>query len=293
MTRFLQKLKKPEYYFQPKRLISKVFSKESIVHSYVPTRAFWGDTIYADPSEAIGRSIHDTGLYDLSLTETVCLLLKDGDTVLDIGANIGYVSLLMSRLIGKSGSVFAFEPNPAILPVLESNIHLAKCANITCFAKAVSDTDEMLFIHYPDGYVRNKGLAEVSNNPDGATTSIEAVRLDDFLPEDFHCKLMKVDVEGHEANVFKGAFRLFDRGAIDFILFEENGTIPSFAMKILEEGGYTIFRIRKGWLKLVFQPYDQAYINPGWETTNFLAVKSGIDINHYFDNYQCYKCFSF
>src|SRR5207253_2638751 len=62
----------------------------------------WGASLLADPTKTIGRSIRTTGIYDIGVSELLARLIRPGDTTIDVGANVGYMTLLMGALAGKT-----------------------------------------------------------------------------------------------------------------------------------------------------------------------------------------------
>ena len=71
-------------------------------------------------------------------TKLVSRLLEEGDVFVDVGANLGYFTLIASDAVGKTGRVFAFEPEPNNFSLLQKNVEVNKCANVCCERKAVS-----------------------------------------------------------------------------------------------------------------------------------------------------------
>ena len=128
-------------------------------------------------------------------------LVKGGMTIIDVGANIGYFTLLFARLARK-GRVWAFEPNPKSFDLLEANIRLNGFGNVTAVNRAVSDRESTLRFNsnYVNSSVSEKGSIEV-----------KASALDGFLPRDLKVDLIKIDVEGWELHAFRGMERLIER----------------------------------------------------------------------------------
>jgi FkbM family methyltransferase len=144
-------------------------------------------------------------------TEMICSLLKPGDVALDVGANIGTITIAMAKRVGRNGMVFAFEPQRAAFLCLCGNVALTHCINhVRCFNAAVGDND---------GFIQVPSLTlDVGFNVGG-------MRLDDPAYADF-CKslpredvplmtidamqfqrvnLIKIDVEAMESKVLAGA----------------------------------------------------------------------------------------
>ncbi len=103
-----------------------------------------GYGIYVMPDDYIGSSILDTKSYESHVTALISNLLQKGDVFLDLGANIGYFSLLASFLLGNSGKVIVFEPNPQNLQLIYASILKNKVSNITVYPYAASDSESIL-----------------------------------------------------------------------------------------------------------------------------------------------------
>jgi FkbM family methyltransferase len=137
--------------------------------------------------------------------------IKNGDVVLDIGANIGIYSVVLSRLIGSTGKVYAFEPDPITAEFLKKNLELNNCNNVTVIQAALSDENSKIILRKPEG--GGDAFNYISKNIENAKSKeniIDSIRLDDFIQENNISKIdfIKIDVEGAELLSFRGAFKL-------------------------------------------------------------------------------------
>lgn len=135
--------------------------------------------------------------------------LRPGMTFYDIGANIGFFSLLAARLIGPKGRVVAFEADPEVAQRLRSHVERNQFFTISIEQRAVwSKTGAVPFMRTDPATSPDRGLGHVVANSSAVTIQVQAVCLDDFCqtarPPDF----LKCDVEGAEVEVFDGARRL-------------------------------------------------------------------------------------
>jgi tRNA G37 N-methylase Trm5 len=107
-----------------------------------------GHFFYLDPHDSLGLSV--MGSFEPAETELMRQRVRPGATVLDIGANIGYFTLLMARCVGPSGHVYAFEPEPKNFELLQHNVRRNNYANVTCgqAAKAISVESGKFLILY-------------------------------------------------------------------------------------------------------------------------------------------------
>jgi FkbM family methyltransferase len=144
-------------------------------------------------------------------------LLRSGATALDIGANVGFHSAYMARLVGSSGSVFAFEPSPANLKVLRYHIGINNLKQVRVLDKAVSDQDggSIPFFLLNGGDHPSNSLAfhreEIPNldktlRRNARVLNVHSITVDRFCAENGVVpNLIKVDVEGAELQVLQGS----------------------------------------------------------------------------------------
>jgi len=144
--------------------------------------------------------------------------LSPGDTVVDVGANIGLVSLTLSRLVGEQGRVYAFEPHPRVYEYLLGNIAINRVENIHAFNVALGDSEGV--VRFVD---RRRGDNRSSVASDGRGIAVPCHRLDRFDLPAVPLALVKIDVEGYEKFVVQGAKPLLDRlSCIYFEAIERN-----------------------------------------------------------------------
>jgi FkbM family methyltransferase len=141
--------------------------------------------------------------------------LRPGMTVYDIGANIGFFSLLAARLVGATGHVTAFEADPEIVERLRENVARNQAAPISVEQKAVwSSSSPVLFARADAEVSPDRGLGHVINNdaegPAPSTIRVEAVTVDEYARKSGAPDFMKCDVEGAEVEVFRGAEKLLN-----------------------------------------------------------------------------------
>jgi FkbM family methyltransferase len=144
--------------------------------------------------------------YESELTNRFLDHLKPGDLFVDVGANMGYFSLLASKLVGSEGRVLAFEPCLDNFVWLACNLQLNRADNVLTFSSALSDGSGMSFISIPPFF--NNGVASLRDAANGhAKTPVQLQRFDDLsdaiAPRE-KIRLIKIDTEGHELNVLEG-----------------------------------------------------------------------------------------
>ena len=146
------------------------------------------------------------GTYEMPIQNIFTQHLKDGDVFYDIGANVGFFSIIAAQLVGDTGKVYAFEPGEGNANSIRHNARLNNFDQIEVIEKAVSDTSgsgQLLLAQYSGGHA----LATADAPPDLAgEVTVDLVSIDDLIaqnqikPPNF----VKVDVEGAELDVLKG-----------------------------------------------------------------------------------------
>lgn len=180
-------------------------------------------------------------------------LVAPGDHVVDAGANIGYISLLLSRIVGPQGVVHSFEPVPATFELLANNLRVLGLANVRARQAAVSDAPgraRMTTPEYADGG-ENLYESRLVEGSEAGTCEVEVVRLDAALGQDARrVTFVKVDVEGHELAALRGAAGLLE--AAPALLVEVSGdpdaagSAAAALFDLLASRGYSPFRMKDG-----------------------------------------------
>jgi FkbM family methyltransferase len=192
-------------------------------------------------------------------------LLHEGDTAIDVGANIGLWALPAARRVRSRGKVWALEPVPSTAQRLESGIVLSGLSNATCARVALADRAAPRVMFAPAA--SNSGGAGFIRRPEADTPlEIEATTLDEFCAARGlldAVDVLKVDVEGAERLVFEGGERLLTSPQAPAIFFELDGTLtaalgwtPADVCATLRDFGYSIHRWSSGHL---------AEVRPGTE----------------------------
>lgn len=135
--------------------------------------------------------------------------LRPGMTFYDIGANIGFFSLMASRIVGRDGHVVAFEADPEVANRLRENIERNRFLGTIVEEKAVGETTSDVFFERTDpANSPDRGLGHIVDHAGGGTIRRDGITLDDFVPTSFAPDFLKCDVEGAESKVFRGAQKL-------------------------------------------------------------------------------------
>jgi FkbM family methyltransferase len=169
--------------------------------------------------------------------------------ILDVGANLGVVSVILSRRFADR-VVYAFEPNPTTYAALQENLALNRCANVQAQPMAIADRDgSIMFAAHP----KDRGTTSIATADSANTISVKCSTIDTFLTRIAKAEsvsFMKVDVEGFEALVFAGAEDALTHRRIATVYFEVfpklaimRGFDADAAARILLRHGYDLKRV--------------------------------------------------
>jgi FkbM family methyltransferase len=183
-----------------------------------------------DTGDVIGRSLVVSGVWEPEVTRVFKDVLSPGDVCVDVGANIGYFTLLASRLVGPSGRVYAVEPSSIAYAALLANLERNAISNVVPLRVAAGAREGNADLRDPPpGNLGSASLLEAaatrgSSRPARGVTRVPVVPLSALLgQEDRHrVKLVKIDVEGFELEVLVGLEPMIDAGASPVIVVELN-----------------------------------------------------------------------
>lgn len=253
------------------RRIGKPPGWERVVRTFVPPEKCAsmrdicvvrdGLVFVAQPAVPLGWHVAFFGTYEPELREVFRTVLPAGGVSVDVGANVGWHTLLMGRLVGPGGRVLAAEANPSVRARLEENLALNRLPQVEVLPFALSDADGSLDFFGPDaldpwsgnGYV----VPAAAGRPD--TIRVEARRLDTLLAaaQIERLDLIKIDVEGFEWRVLEGA----EQSIANFrphIVFEYNADYaargngrPELFEAFFARHGYRLFAIGRNWAESV------------------------------------------
>ena len=152
------------------------------------------------------------GTYEPELQAALCEFLKPGMTVYDVGANIGYVTLMLAHQTGVSGKVFAFEALPVNIERIQKNIALNKLSNVTVVSGAVLDKtgDVTFYVHNSVGMGKAAGSAGRREEQYKAEITVPGLSLDEFVYRQGNPApgAVKMDIEGGEVLALPGMSRI-------------------------------------------------------------------------------------
>jgi len=178
-------------------------------------------------------------------SKTVRSIVKEGMVAVDVGANIGYYTLQLAKLVGPSGKVYAFEPDYGNYSLLIKNIKANNYKNIVPIQKAVSDKTGKAKLFFCE---EHRGDHRIFDSGDGRRSiEIETVALDDFFPEGERIDIIKLDIQGSEYLALSGMEKLARRqkGLVIISEFSPNllakcGVSPWEFIKKISDLGFTL-----------------------------------------------------
>jgi len=223
----------------------------------------------------MGSEIQD-GVFEKAETKFLTEFIQPGMTVLDIGANQGYYSVLASQRVGRMGKVVAFEPSPRERKKLLRNIKLNRGKNVLVEKQALgSENSEVNLFLAQEWFNGCNSLRPPALNSQLIPVRVPMMRLDDWLLQRSldRIDLIKLDVEGGELDVLKGAVRLLEGSAPPVLLVEVSdmrtkpwGYRAKEIVEFLCSRGYEWFELSEDG---IIQP---AKINCETHDTNLVAV---------------------
>lgn len=221
------------------------------------TKTIFGHKIYVDTRDiSLAPHILIDGYWEQWITNVFRQAIRPGMRVLDVGANIGWYSLIAAELIGPTGRLTSFEANPSMADIVHRNLVVNGFLDrAQVEAKAVYSESKQLEFQV---YEHFKGSSSLFATPEAATSfkdtlktlQVDAVSLDDFLPPGSRVDFIKIDAEGAEPFILKGATRLLSENRhlqimMEFsasILAQSYGSVGAFCRDI-NALGFTIWRI--------------------------------------------------
>lgn len=173
-----------------------------------------------------------TDAYEKELLPFIEQCCVPGTTVADVGAHIGYDTLLMARRVGPAGSVLSFEPDPQNRARLQRNVAINELANVRIFAEAISDrVGQVAFA------AEGTTTSRVVDGGEAASGEVAATTLDALKVEP---RFVKIDVEGHEAAVLRGAAWLLQEVRPMLLIEVHSPASLRDCAGLLRDGGYAL-----------------------------------------------------
>lgn len=199
-----------------------------------------------DLHDFICQMVWATGEFEKHTSDLLRALLVPGDTVLDVGANVGYFTLLAARAVGPTGQVHAFEPVPDTRAELDRNVALNQFRQVVVHPEALADADGEATIFL--GPASQRGIAALRPLAEqSGKLSIRTACLDRLLSGVRPVALAKIDVEGAEYRVLQGMRGCLERDRPDLVVeicdeyLQGMGASAAAVADLLAERGYRMY----------------------------------------------------
>ncbi|MEM5793038.1 MAG: FkbM family methyltransferase [Candidatus Aenigmatarchaeota archaeon] len=205
--------------------------------------------MFLDQKDNLGLSV--CGIYEELQTNFLKKEIKKGFVVLDIGAHIGYYTLIFAKFVGKSGKVYAFEPDPTNFSLLKKNIEINGYDNVVLIKKAVSNKNGKIKLFLSEKNTVDHRIYE--SGDDRKFIEIESIKLDDFF-ENYkgEVNFIKMDIQGAEWMAISGMLKLLEKNPKIKIISEfwpfglkNSGIEPFDYLKFFINSGFKIYEINE------------------------------------------------
>ncbi|MEI5135818.1 FkbM family methyltransferase [Streptomyces libani] len=216
-------------------------------------RTRFGAAMAVDTQDLIQRFVYLFGLWEPHMTHWLQRRLRPGDTYIDVGANVGYFSLLASQLVGEEGRVVAIEASPTFHARVLQHAEINGCSNLRTVNAAVADERKTVTLILASS--SNMGAASIVpyGGPAESTLDVEAYPLPQLLDADdiAGARVIKIDVEGAEGAVIRGLAPVLDKLRPDAEItvevtperMEALGESPGELLTTMREHGFHVYRL--------------------------------------------------
>jgi len=228
------------------RFISKTFLPDLKELTQVPT-IFNFDLMV---NKNGGQEIYSLGFYEVGTLDIINKCLNPTDNFIDVGASIGLMSIFASKC-SPNGTILSFEPQQERFEIIKKNVALNGCSNIQIFNNGLGQKEEQLRLHTD---VFSPSIVDMENS-EGEHELIDILVLDEVINSKGIevIKFIKIDVEGFELNVLKGAKNILSKNEAPIICVEYvkrlqnlNGDDISIFDYIKNINSYKLYQLEKG-----------------------------------------------
>ena len=186
-----------------------------------------GNNLFIDSNDKVAVETYLKSEYEPGTTNFLKKILKKGMNVINIGANIGYFTLLAARAVGPEGRVFAFEPFPHTVELLKKNVLVNGFENVEIESKAVSNKTDFATLLTGGSSLHN--FISKKKFPQLTEIKVPTITVDDYLKnKDVNIDLIFIDAEGQEPLIFEGMENTFQNKNLE-IVFEYNPFTLNFS----------------------------------------------------------------
>lgn len=251
-----------QYIYNRERFLGSGFFLRNIPYWVLPkpkgetvVNTLWGGKIIVDATvdKGLERSIYYEGTYEFGCLYLIKMLLEKNYTFADIGANIGLMTIFASKTLENSGKVLSFEANPSTVKILEKNVEINKCTNVNIKPYALGSSTNKLKI-YPNWNINRGGASLINYDKDSsAGVEVDVLKLDDVIEKNSTIDLIKIDVEGWEIEVLRGAEKILsEKNApaliIEYVKFQESSSYKAADVYnyLKNINNYKVYKMKDG-----------------------------------------------
>ncbi len=168
-----------------------------------PAPGRWLRIAVHEQSESISNVLRHHFTWQRQLTQFIAQVLRPGDVFVDIGANLGYFTLVAANAVGRSGCVHAFEPEPRNFALLQRNVVLNSFSHVACHQMAIGARSSAATLHLSGANLGAHSLMDKQDLGDGITVPLKTL-VDALANESRPLRMIKIDIQGLEMDVLKG-----------------------------------------------------------------------------------------
>jgi FkbM family methyltransferase len=204
----------------------------------------FGYFLYNRYDKYVGRAMGYYGEYSIEEVWVMSMLCREGDVAMDVGANMGALTLPMSRIVGDSGYVYAFEPQRLVFQVLCSNMAINSITNVECLNFAVGEDNGVREI--PEKRVdsqNNLGSFSLKDDLDFSekTHNIMEITIDHYFRDLEQLDFIKMDIEGMEISALKGAEKTIEKFRPAMYIENDRSDSSRWLIDAVKDFGYKMY----------------------------------------------------
>lgn len=247
-----------------------------------PVRVFGFNVTPTRGDRLLALYLHRFGLMGGEALALFRKFIPPGAKVVDVGANQGLYTLIFSGLVGPTGRIYSFEPDPELFEIFTHNCEANQVKNVERFNYALGAKDEGKLLFRSRINAGDNRLAKSDRDDWFEAIQVRCTRLDSILPA-AQVQFIKIDVQGWEFEVFQGMTGLWDANPDLIIYFEfwpfglrRGGCDPERLLGYLAEHGFRIYEPSSDKQERIldFKEFSERF--SGVKSTNLLAVRGAI-----------------
>lgn len=233
--------------------------------------------------EILSRSIVYDKIWEPETTKLIKNIIHEGDVGIDLGANIGYFTMLMANLVGTSGKIFSFEPEPQNFEILQKNIKQNHLKNVVANQSAIGDINGKIKLYLSNtnaGWHKVFPKQFIDYEVSDKNIDVKICSLDkEFI--DKKIDFIKMDIEGYEWNAIKGGKKILEENHDVKLIFEffpmalrANNVKPDTVLTYLLDIGFHIYAIDENMRLLDFSIDDFCTRHANYSSMNLFCERS-------------------